>query len=99
MSWLGTKMANKNRTWPEWYRLIQGRDILFPEFEFKFRVIPEGLWKNIQKRAAELLKERPTAPDADREHWQSIINGVIPFGLELESKSKKRGKTDEQPKS
>ena len=85
-------MANKNRTWPEWYRVIQGRDILFPEFEFKFKVIPEGLWKNLQKRANELLKERPNAPIEERQHWLNIVAGVVPFGLVLETKKDKRKK-------
>ncbi len=80
---------NKNRQWPEWYRVIQGRDLLFPENEYKFKVIPEGLWKNAQRRAAELLKERPTAPEFELKHWQSIVDGVVPYGLVIESRNKK----------
>lgn len=53
---------------------------------FKFNSIPEGLWKNVQRRAAVLLKEQPHAPTKDLEHWKSITNGNIPFGLTLERK-------------
>lgn len=84
--------ANKNRSWPEWYRIIQGRDILHVESEYKFKVIPEGLWKSLQRRAAELLKERPQAATHERAHWQSIVEGKVPFGLAVEAKSK-RGKS------
>lgn len=76
----------KNRQWPEWYRVLQGRDFLFPDNTFKFKTIPEGLWKYIQKRAAELLKERPTAPLEERLHWQSLIDGNIPYGFTVETK-------------
>jgi hypothetical protein len=82
-------MGNKNRIWPEWYRVIQGRDLLFPDNQYKFSVIPEGLWKNVQKRAQELLKERPTAPDHEKAHWKSIVNGEVPYGLQVESRGKK----------
>lgn len=85
-------MASKKRIWPEWYRLIQGRDILYPENEFKFTVIPEGLWKNIQRRAAELLKEKLTASEKERQHWEGIVAGKIPYGLKIETIAQKRGK-------
>ena len=81
--------ANKNRSWPEWYRVIQGRDLLHPEFEYKFKVIPEGLFKNLQKRAAEMLKERPSAATHEKEHWQSLVDGKVPFGLMVEKKTKR----------
>ena len=83
-------MANnsaKNREWPEWYRVIQGRDILFPENEYKFKLVPEGLWKHIQKKAAELLKQRPYSPAFEREHWQKIVDGQVPYGLQIERKT------------
>lgn len=82
--------SNKNRSWPEWYRIIQGRDILHVESEYKFKIIPEGLWKSLQRRAADLLKERPQAATHERNHWQSIVDGVVPFGLSVE---KKKGKS------
>ena len=83
-------MVTKNRSWPEWYRVIQGRDLLFPEFEFKFKAIPEGLWKNLQKRANELLKERPNASIKERQHWLMIVEGKVPFGLTLITKKDKK---------
>ena len=80
---------NKNRTWPEWYRIIQGRDVLHIESEYKFKVIPEGLWKSLQKRAAELLKERPHAASHERAHWQGIVDGNPPFDLTVEKRTRK----------
>ena len=87
--------TNKNRSWPEWYRIIQGRDILHAESEYKFKMIPEGLWKSLQKRAAELLKERPHAASHEKAHWQSIIDGFVPFGLAVEKRATK-GKRNEK---
>ena len=88
-------MSNKNRSWPEWYRLIQGRDILFIENEYKFKVIPAGLWKHLRGRAKELLDNRPTASSYEREHWQKIVDGIPPYGLKVEDKPMK-GNRDEQ---
>lgn len=77
------------RTWPEWYRIIQPKDILDPESEYKFKAIPEGLFKHTQKRAVELLATQPHASTFVRQHWQSIVDGQPPYGLLIEKRTKK----------
>lgn len=79
----------KDRSWDEFYRVVQGRDFLFVENEYKFRVIPEGLWKHLQRRAAKLLKDQPHAATYQQQHWQSIVDGTPPYGFVIESKNKK----------
>lgn len=79
-------MSPVTRTWPEWYRVIRGIDLLAVDAGFKFNSIPEGLWKNVQRRAAVLLKEQPHADSKELDHWKSIVNGTVPFDLTLERK-------------
>jgi len=82
-------MCPVTKTWPEWYRVIRGIDLLSVDAEFKFNSIPEGLWKNVQRRAAVLLKEQPHASNKELEHWKSIVNGTVPFNLTIARKGRK----------
>lgn len=77
------------KTWAEWYRIIQPKDILDPESEYKVKAIPEGLFKYIQKRASELLASQPHASTFVRQHWESIVEGKPPYGLVIEKRTKK----------
>lgn len=77
------------KTWAEFVRLLQPSDYLFPENEYKFRTIPEGLFKHVQRRAAQLLKDRPDASAAHLAFWTDLVNGVPPYGLLIERKTKK----------
>lgn len=83
-------MVDRNLSWPEWYRIIQPKDFLFPEGEKKFRTIPEGLMKHLKRRAEELLNSRPHATAYEKQHWQSLVDGIPPYGFELEVKGKKK---------
>jgi hypothetical protein len=77
------------RQWPEWYRIIQPKDLLDPESEYKFKAIPEGLFKSVQARAATLLVNQPNASALVRQHWQDIVAGKPPYGLLIEKRTKK----------
>jgi hypothetical protein len=77
------------REWSDWYRMIQAKDILDPESEYKFKAIPEGLFKNIQRRAANLLASQPHSSTFVKQHWQAIIDGIPPYGLVIEKRTKK----------
>ena len=73
-------------------RLMQYDDMLYPQYANKFdKVIDKSTFKHLQDRAEELLKkenyERLKYPDTYCSpnprvlaHWQSIIDGVVPFG-------------------
>lgn len=77
------------RQWGEWYRIIQPKDLLDPEADYKFKSIPEGVFKHVQKRATELLENNPDASEASKQHWQQIIDGNPPHGFLIEKKTKK----------
>lgn len=64
-------------------RLQDMDDLLYPQMEYKFRSISSNVWKAVQKKAAELLAGS-NGVDSVREHWQSIVDGKIPFGLTIE---------------
>lgn len=78
-----------DKTWEEFVRLLQPRDFLFPEYEYKIRTIPEGLFKHLQRRAKVLLESDTPASEATRQHWQDIVNGIPPYGMKIEKKLKK----------
>lgn len=68
-------------------RIINYDDMLFPQYAYKFteRKISKDMFEALQKEAAERLKtERDHAHPKVIEHWQSIVDGKVPFGYEIE---------------
>lgn len=63
-------------------RLIDYDDFLYPQYEYKFaKVISEEVWAAIQEGARKHLdKDNGSACPAVRLHWESIVNGTVPFG-------------------
>ena len=61
-------------------RLVDYDDMLFPQYDYKFcnKTIDRDTWKALQKKAAEYLAEDRGA-ERVKAHWQSIVNGVVPF--------------------
>lgn len=66
-------------------KIVDYDDLLYPQYEYKFKpVISKSTWEAVQQEAAKRLSETEYAHPAVKAHWQSIVNGVIPFGMELE---------------
>lgn len=65
-------------------RLLDYNDLLFPQMEHKFRCISPEIWNGIQEKAKAHLSNRNGAVPAVVAHWQSIADGNIPFGLQVE---------------
>ena len=65
-------------------RLLNMDDLLYPQYEHKFRSISSDTWEAVQKEAQKRLSERGTAHPDVVAHWKSIVNGKIPFGLRIE---------------
>jgi hypothetical protein len=70
-------------------RLINYNVMLYPQYANKFeKIINQGTWKWLQKSASEKLAESKTedgsASSRVIDHWQSIIDGVVPFGYSVE---------------
>ena len=62
-------------------RVLDYDDMLYPQYEDKFRSIRQKTWKLIRKRADELIaKNKSMAGPSVLNHWTSISLGVVPFG-------------------
>lgn len=60
-------------------------DFLYPQYEEKFdRKISKRIWESLQKEAEYQLKERAKAHPTVKQHWQSIVDGHVPFGFKVE---------------
>ena len=69
-------------------RIIDYDNMLYPQYEYKFsnKEIPQSIWESLQKQAEELLKtEKDNAHEKVIEHWQSIIDGNVPFGYKVKN--------------
>lgn len=65
-------------------RLLNMDDLLYPQYEHNFVAISEDTWDAVRKEAQKRLTERVTAHPDVVAHWESIINGKVPFGLRIE---------------
>lgn len=65
-------------------RLLNMDDLLYPQYEHRFRSVSSDTWKAVQKEAQKRLSEIGTAHPDVIAHWKSIVNGKIPFGLRVE---------------
>lgn len=61
-------------------RILDLSDMLAPQMESKFISISEDTWKWLKEKAAHNLATTRGHPDV-RAHWQSIVDGVVPFGM------------------
>ena len=56
----------------------------YPQYENSFsKTISKYTWEKLQEEAKRKLEEG-VGVDKVQEHWQSIIDGVVPFGYEVE---------------
>ena len=65
-------------------RLLNMDDLLYPQYEHKFRSISSDTWKEVQKETKMRLSERDEVHPDVKKHWQSIVSGKVPFGLRIE---------------
>ena len=65
-------------------RLLDMDDLLYPQYEHKFTAISKDTWDAVKKEAQKRLLERGAAHPDVVAHWESIINGKVPFGLRIE---------------
>lgn len=68
--------------------LIKFDDMLYPQYEYKFNsnTIDNNTFKLLQEKAQERMDESGLMTSRVRHHMQSIVDGKIPFGYELETK-------------
>ncbi len=61
-------------------RLVDWDNMLFPQYEDRFqKTITPDTWKALQDEAKKNLAEGKACDSVIR-HWQSICDGVVPFG-------------------
>lgn len=66
-------------------KIVDYDNMLYPQYDDKFdKTISRNTWKAIQEEAAARLaeKDRMVHPQVTA-HWQSIVDGVVPFGYEV----------------
>lgn len=64
-------------------RLLNLSDMLYPQMEHKFTAISGEDWAWLKEEAASLLATTEGHPNV-RAHWQSIVDGIVPFGMTME---------------
>ena len=71
-------------------KIVDYDDMLYPQYDHKFdKTISSNTWEALQERAKELLSENENSivhPDV-REHWKSIVNGLVPFGYTVKNEN------------
>lgn len=69
-------------------RLLDYGDMLFPQYREKFCTISGDTWEWLQKEAAQrqegAIETKASVHPEVKAHWQSIINGHVPFGFIVE---------------
>lgn len=64
-------------------RILDYDDLLFPQYAHKFeKTISKSIWEETQNKAKENLAKDFGHPSV-RAHWQSIVDGNIPFGFAI----------------
>lgn len=61
-------------------KIIDYDKLLYPQYNDYFdKVIPENIWKSVQEEARNLLETHKDLNPDVLVHWQSIVDGVVPF--------------------
>ena len=62
-------------------KIVDWDDMLYPQYEYRFqKTISQSTWGVLQGEAMKRLEEVHNAHPDVRSHWQSIADGVVPFG-------------------
>lgn len=62
-------------------RVLNFDNMLYPQYEYKYeKTIDQKTWENLQKAAKKNLEETTDARPDVIKHWQSIVDGHVPFG-------------------
>ena len=62
-------------------RIVDYDNMLYPQYQYKFeKTITSGIWKSLQREAAKNLEDCEYANPDVIAHWQSIVDGKVPFG-------------------
>jgi len=62
-------------------RLVDYSNMLYPQYENSFRTITKDTWEWLQDK---VRADGPHGVGAVKEHQQSILDGIVPFGYGIE---------------
>lgn len=87
-SYVGWEVARELLSLQGPARIMDFHDMLYPQYDRKFAqsITPET-WHWLQAEARKNLEERD--PHVHRDvvtHWQSIVDGVVPFGYDVKGR-------------
>lgn len=64
-------------------KLVDYDNMLYPQYAYLFApTLPKDVWERMQTAAKNLLRDHANeyVHPAVRDHWQSIADGIVPFG-------------------
>jgi hypothetical protein len=65
-------------------RLLEMDNMLYPQYKYMFeKTIDKSTFEYLQAQARNNLNNRDFANSSIRKHWQSIVNGKVPFGYKI----------------
>lgn len=67
------------------FRIVDFSKMLFPQYKQNFKnVLPKETWNWLQKEAFEKLRIQQDSHPNVIAHWESIVDGKVPFGWKVE---------------
>ncbi|MCM1062487.1 MAG: hypothetical protein NC452_19725, partial [Eubacterium sp.] len=62
-------------------KILDYDKMLYPQYQHEFeKTIDSDTWERLQKFAADNIKDKEFYSLKVMDHWQSIVDGVVPFG-------------------
>ena len=85
----GMDMIRRTRSIDGPFRIVDYSNMLYSQYADKFSAtITKSTWEWLQEEAAKRLKEADedghTVHEDVRKHWQSVVDGKVPFGYAVE---------------
>ena len=66
-------------------KIVDYDNMLYPQYDYKFqKTISKGTFEALQEAAKKHLEKSQFAHSAVVKHWQSIVDGNVPFGYIIE---------------
>ena len=65
-------------------KLIDYDDLLYPQHKNRFdKILSKKTWEVLQKEAKEFINKGGLVAPKVLQHWESIVDGVVPFGFQV----------------
>ena len=65
-------------------RLLEYENMLYPQYESKFKTISKSTWKWLQAEATKNIQTSLQAHPQVVEHWKKVADGIVPFDFKVE---------------